>query len=196
MGSFVLKFGDDCTFWLDFYIVLNILGYIAMVPASQCCCTGIPYQSNITPTQGQPVDVHSLKQGSHTYFHHEFPDFQRPFVTNIQWFSMTVLKPLQSYFSKLFSISYALKRTCPCKIPSSPIQTLYTTIYFPWLSRPGKRKFKFHDFPGFPWPVRTLLKAVFVSTNQGINPYLPPTELIHSYQVCGTHGLGITVTLR
>lgn len=31
-----------------------------------------------------------------------------------------------------------------------------TLIEIPWLSRPGIFFSKFHDFPGFPWPVRTL----------------------------------------
>ena len=28
-----------------------------------------------------------------------------------------------------------------------------------WLSRPENEILKFHDFPGFPWPVRTLFKG-------------------------------------
>ena len=31
-----------------------------------------------------------------------------------------------------------------------------TRFKIPWLSRPGNWNNKFHDFPGFPWPVGTL----------------------------------------
>jgi hypothetical protein len=34
----------------------------------------------------------------------------------------------------------------------------------PWLSRPGKFKLKSRDFPGFPWPVQTLVATLAWTT--------------------------------
>ena len=39
----------------------------------------------------------------------------------------------------------------------------------PWLSRPGNEILKFHDFPGFPWPVRTLQIIVCQSISQSVS---------------------------